>query len=161
MATNGKKALTPQRRRMLDPLALFEDRGLLPRTRLLDAWPRFGFTRPSLLRDGEWIPDIDVFERDGNTVMRVDLPGMKREDIEVKVEGGMLVVSGHREEEKEVKEEDYTYSERAAGEFSRAISLPEGVKERDIQATYTDGVLEVVVPLPKAAKPKSKKIEVK
>ena len=160
MATNGKQAVATRKHRMPDPFAWFEEGGLWPRVRWLDAWPRFGFSRPSPLRDGEWIPDMDVFERDGNTVVRVDLPGMKREDIEVAIEQGMLAIHGHREEEEEVKEKDYTYSERTTGEFSRAISLPEGVKEDDIEAMYADGVLEVVVPLPAEPASKSKKIVV-
>lgn len=159
MATNGKETMATRRRAVPDPLALFEEHG--PRRALMGMWPRLGFAMPSLLREGEWVPNIDVFERAGNTVVRVDLPGMKRDDIEVQVEHGMLVIKGHREEEKEVKEEDYTYSERATGRFSRAVSLPEGVNEGDIQATYTDGVLEVVVPLPATAPTKSTKIEVK
>lgn len=112
-------------------------------------------------REAEWVPDMDVFERDGKTVVRVDLPGMIRDDIEVAVERGMLVIRGHRDEEKIVEREDYTYSERAAGEFSRAISLSEGVDEDDIEATYADGVLEVVVPVRAEAEPEPKKIAVK
>jgi len=142
---------------MLDPLALFESGNLWPSARWFETWPRLGV--PSLLR-GEWIPDIDVLDKDGKKVVRVDLPGMKREDIDVSIENDMLVVRGHREEEKEIKKEDYTYSERATGEFSRAIRLPEGVKEKNVDATYTDGVLEVTVKLPAAAAPKAKKIAI-
>jgi HSP20 family protein len=160
MATNGKQAVATRKQRMADPFAWLEQSGLWPRARWLDAWPRFGFVRPAPLGDSKWIPDIDVFERDGKTIVRVDLPGMKREDLEVAVEQDMLVIHGHREEEKEVRREDCTYSERATGEFSRAISLPEGVLEDDIKAMYTDGVLEVVVPLPAEPAPKSKKIAV-
>jgi HSP20 family protein len=89
---------------------------------------------------------MDVFEREGKTVVRVDLPGMKREDIEVAVEGDMLVIKGKREEAQEIKEEHYYCAERAVGEFSRAISLPEGVTAAEIEGTYKDGVLEVVIP---------------
>jgi len=123
-------------------------------------WPRLG-RRPSLWRMEEWAPDIDVLEREGKLVVRADLPGVKREDIEVAVEGGMLVIRGRRHEEKEVKEEDYYRSERATGEFYRAVSLPEGVTADAIQATYTDGVLEVEVTRPKAAETKRVQVEVK
>jgi HSP20 family protein len=124
--------------------------GLFPRRRLL---------LPELRKAEGWIPDMDVFERNGNTVVRVDLPGMKREDVQVTVEKDMLLIRGHREEEKEVKEDDYYCSERATGDFSRGISLPEGVTTDQIQATYNDGVLEVVVPKP-AAGEKEKTVQV-
>jgi len=111
-------------------------------------WRRFWPTWPSLSHEAAWLPDMDVFEREGKTVVRVDLPGMKREDIAVAVEGDMLVIRGKREEAQEVKQQDYYCAERAVGEFSRAISLPEGVTADEIEGTYKDGVLEVVVPRP-------------
>jgi HSP20 family protein len=113
-----------------------------------------------LRRVGGWIPDMDVFEREGKTVVRVDLPGMKREDVNVTVEKDMLLIRGHREEAKEVKEDDYYCSERATGDFSRGISLPEGVKAEQIEATYNDGVLEVVVPKGAAAEEKTVQVPV-
>jgi HSP20 family protein len=104
---------------------------------------------------------MDVYEKDGKIVMQVDLPGMKREDIDVSVEGDMLVVRGHREEEKETKEEDYHRSERATGTFMRSIRLPEGTNSDAIQATYKEGVLEVSVPQPATPEPKELKVAVK
>jgi HSP20 family protein len=124
-------------------------------------WRRFWPAWPSLRREVEWMPEMDVFGRDGKTVIRIDLPGLKREDIDVTVEADMLVVRGRREEEKEVKEEDYYCAERSVGEFSRAISLPEGVSAEDIEATYENGVLEVVVARPLAAQGTPTKIDVK
>jgi HSP20 family protein len=116
---------------------------------------------PSLIREAAWVPEMDVFEREGKTVIRVDAPGMKREDMEVAVEGDMLEIRGKREEEKEVREEDYYCVERSTGEFSRAIKLPEGATAESIEATYTDGVLEVTVPHLAAEETKSVKIDVK
>ena len=123
-------------------------------------WPRLGlWHHPSLHK--EWAPNIDVLEREGKIVVRADLPGMKREDIEVAVEDNMLVVKGHRHEEKEINEGDYRRTERATGDFYRAVSLPEGVDGDAIEATYTDGVLEVTVPVPAAPEPKKLKVAVK
>jgi HSP20 family protein len=116
---------------------------------------------PALRREATWLPDMDVFERDGKTVVRLDLPGIKRENISVTVDNDMLLISGHRKEEKEMKEENYYCSERATGEFSRGISLPEGVKAEEIEATYQDGVLEVIVPKAVAATETSVKVPVK
>jgi HSP20 family protein len=124
-------------------------------------WPRRRLAWPALFREALWVPEMDVFEREGKTVVRVDVPGINREDIDVAVEGDTLVIRGRREEEKEIKEEDYYCAERAVGEFSRAISLPEGVRPEEIEATCQDGVLEVVIPRPAPAETASTKIEVR
>jgi HSP20 family protein len=108
-----------------------------------------------------WVPDIDVFEKDGTVIVRADLPGMKREDIDVSVERGMLVIRGSRREESEVKEKDYYRSERVTGEFYRSVAFPEGADPSKIEATYRDGVLEVKLPRPAATKPTATKIDIK
>jgi HSP20 family protein len=156
---NGNVAIQVQRRPALWPdefETLFgrAARGLFPRRHLLAGFP-------ALAREVAWLPDMDVFDRDGKTVVRVDLPGMKREDIQVTVEGDLLTVHGHRAEEKEVKEEHYYCAERATGEFTRTITLPEGVASDAIEATYQDGTLEVVVPKPAAKQPAPTKVAVK
>ena len=112
-------------------------------------------------RAEEWIPEVDILERNGDILVRADLPGMKREDIEVAVEGDLLIIRGHRKEEKEVKEEDYYRSERSVGQFARTFSLPEGVEADNIQATYQNGVLEVKMPRPVAPVAKKLKVPVK
>jgi HSP20 family protein len=122
------------------------------------SWPFRRWRRPVM---EAWFPDIDVFEREGKIVVRADVPGMKAEDLEVSVEGDLLLIKGHREEEKEVKEENYYCSERAFGEFSRTVRLPEGAAPDAIEAVCTDGVLEVSIPRPAEAAPKSVKVQVK
>lgn len=117
--------------------------------------------RPNIWGREEWFPDMDLFEQEGKIVMRVDLPGMKREDIDVAIEGDMLVVRGQRKEEKESKEEDYYCAERAAGSFYRSIRLPEGTSTDAIEAPYEDGVLEVKVPQPATPEPKKLKVAIK
>ena len=107
------------------------------------------------------MPDVDVFERSGKLVVRTDLPGMRREDIDVSVEGDLLTIKGHREEEKEVKEEDYFCSERATGEFTRTVRLPEGVSADHVEAQYENGVLEVKLPKPVATATAAVKVPVK
>ena len=125
-------------------------------------WPFLAPWRlPLLWRYEQWLPEMDVFEKDGNVVVRVDLPGMKREDIDVSLEDEMLVIRGHREQEKEVKEESYHRAERSAGSFYRALSLPEGIDPDAITATYKDGVLAVTVPQPPARQANKLKVEVK
>jgi HSP20 family protein len=107
------------------------------------------------------MPDVDVFEKDGNVVVRTDLPGLRPEDIDVSVEGDVLTIKGHREEEKEVKEEDYYCSERATGDFVRTVRLPEGVTADKVEAHYENGVLEVTVPKPAASVTAAVKVPVK
>jgi HSP20 family protein len=128
------------------------------------ARPMRGFwrMRPTMLRRDQWLPDMDVFEEEeGRMVARFDLPGMKRDDIEVAVEGDMLVVRGQRQEDKEIKEENYYCAERASGSFFRSIRIPEGTSPEDIEASYQEGVLEVRVPRPAAAEPKKLKVNIK
>jgi HSP20 family protein len=106
----------------------------------------------------EWMPDMDLFVRGGKLVVRADIPGVTREDVEVKIEGQTLVLQGEREEE--IKEEDCFQCERPRGGFVRTVDLPSGFDPRAIEAIYKDGVLEVTVP--KAALEKrAVKVEIK
>jgi HSP20 family protein len=105
-----------------------------------------------------WAPTVDMFDRENEVVVRAEVPGMSKEDIDISVLGNTLTISGERKSEEEVKEDDYYYCERSYGRFQRNIALPQGVGAEDIKASYKDGVLEVV--LPKKEEAKSKKIEV-
>lgn len=97
-----------------------------------------------------WTPDVEVFERNGQFMVRADLPGMKKEDISIEVTDDELVLRGERKHEKEEKEEGYYRSERSYGSFYRTVPLPEGVKIDQAKATVHDGVLEVQMPVAKA-----------
>jgi HSP20 family protein len=108
-----------------------------------------------------WLPEIDVFEKDNRLVTRVDLPGMKKDDVKVEIADGQLLISGERKSEVEEKKDKFYRSERQYGSFYRAVPLPEGVKLEDVQATFADGVLEVSIPLPPAQQAKSRTVEVK
>jgi len=110
---------------------------------------------PKLFRatngDAVWLPEIDVFEKDGALVTRADLPGLKRDDVKVEAAEGYLRISGQRKAEVEEKKDHYLRCEREYGHFVRTVPLPEGTVPDAITATFTDGVLEVRVPLPAAA----------
>jgi HSP20 family protein len=108
-----------------------------------------------------WSPDIDVFERDNKLVTRIDLPGMKKEEVKVEVTDGHLAIFGERKSEKEERKESEYRCERAYGSFYRAVPLPQGAKLDDIQATFENGVLEVTVPLPAKAPPAARRVEIK
>ena len=141
----------------------FTDRFLGRAMRGFDLWPWSGLGSIRSLMQGreEWLPDMDILEQEGKLVVRLDLPGLKREDIDIAIGGDMLVVSGHRSEEKETKEEDYYCAERSYGSFRRAIRLPEGANTDTIEATYKDGVLEMQIPRPTPPEPKRLRVEVK
>jgi HSP20 family protein len=113
----------------------------------LASGPRRRLRQQLRMRGGDWAPDIDVFEQENVTFVRADIPGVKRWDFEISVEGNTLHIEGHRDEEleKETKEAEY-YSERPLGRFSRAVELPEGVDPNAIEASYQDGVLELKIP---------------
>jgi HSP20 family protein len=95
-----------------------------------------------------WTPRIDAFEKDGNLVVKADLPGVKQEDIKVTIEDNSLVIEGERKTESEVKEENYFRSERVYGHFYRYIPLDFEASPDQVKASFKDGVLEVRVPRP-------------
>jgi HSP20 family protein len=110
--------------------------------------PRIRLTRPvlPLFVSKPFVPVTDVFLRKEDLVVRVELPGIEPENIDVTIEDGYLVIRGERKREEEITEEAYYRLEAAFGTFERFIPLPEGFEEHEIEALYTDGVLEVIVP---------------
>lgn len=113
-------------------------------------WPAFRFGRTA---EEAWTPQADVFEKDNRLITRIDLPGLKKEDVKVEVTDGYLAISGERKREEEEKGDQFYRCEREYGSFYRSVPLPEGVRLDDVKATFADGVLEVSVPLP--AKPEA------
>ncbi|HWA55008.1 MAG TPA: Hsp20/alpha crystallin family protein [Solirubrobacterales bacterium] len=100
--------------------------------------------------DGAWTPSVDVLRKNGNVILRADLPGIKPEEVKITIEDDVLTLSGEHTEVSEEEGDDYMRRERRCGSFSRSMTLPAGVKAEDIQSTTADGVLEVTIPLPKA-----------
>jgi HSP20 family protein len=133
--------------------------------RLLDGAP-FG-TLPfgrSLRRmpqlPGANMPRVDVFEREGNLVVKAEVPGVKKDDIDLQITDGDLVLRAERREEREVKEENWYRMERSSGSLYRRLPMPEGVQPDQIQATLTDGVLEVTIPKPQEKESQAQKIAI-
>lgn len=110
---------------------------------------------------GLWSPQVEVFERGNNLVVRADLPGLDRDNIDVEVENDNLIIRGERRNEFEDNKDNYYRSERSYGSFYRAIPLPDGVDANACNATFKDGVLEVTLPKPPEAKSRGRKIQVK
>jgi HSP20 family protein len=92
-----------------------------------------------------WTPAVDVVAKDNDMVIRAELPGMKRDDVEVSFHNGVLTISGERKEEEEHKDAGYLVKERRYGSFRRSMTLPEGIDEDKIKANFKDGLLEVTV----------------
>ena len=107
-----------------------------------------------------WAPKVDVVTKDNTLVTRVDLPGMKKEDVTVEVEDGFLTLSGVRKKETKEEKANVYREEREYGSFCRSVPLPQGVKADDVKATFNNGVLEVTVPLPAAVVPAGRKIPI-
>ncbi|TCJ17390.1 Hsp20/alpha crystallin family protein [Rubrobacter taiwanensis] len=105
------------------------------------------FIRPARRRGerSDWVPAVDVFNRGGDLVIRAELPGMKREDIDISLQNGVLTISGERRDERSEEGSGYLIRERSYGSFSRSMSLPDDVDESKIRATFKDGLLEVTV----------------
>ncbi len=119
----------------------------------------FGPVTPfEMIERDVWTPAIETFEREGKLVLRTDLPGLRREDVNVEIIGNELVVSGERKQEKERTAGGRHYSERRYGSFERRLTLPEGIKEENIEASFDNGVLEVSLAVPGR---ETHKIEVK
>jgi len=108
-----------------------------------------------------WSPDIEVFERHGEFVVRADLPGMTKDNVKVEVFEGNLIIGGERKEEKEQTEKGYYACERSYGTFHRAVPLPEGVKADEAKATFKDGVLEIAMPAGKVPEKHGRQLEIK
>jgi HSP20 family protein len=128
----------------------------------LAAWPTFG--RLLNLEDElerlfetplqAWAPALDVHEDKDAYTIRVELPGMKREDIDVSLQDGALVISGERKTETIKEDTEVHRQERFYGKFSRALTLPTAVSGDQVKAAYKDGILTVTLPKAEEAKPK-------
>ena len=99
-----------------------------------------------------WTPAIDIVRDNGNLVLRADVPGIKPDEIKIKIEDGILTVSGEHQEEKKETGDQYVRRERSYGAFSRSLALPAGVDPSKVKAETKDGVVEVRIPVPDEAK---------
>ncbi|HET9607266.1 MAG TPA: Hsp20/alpha crystallin family protein [Edaphobacter sp.] len=124
------------------------------------------FSRPSLRNSGkenltvaDWMPTVDISETEGEYLIKAELPEVRKEDVKVTVENGVLTLQGERRQEKEEKGKRFHRVERSYGSFVRSFTLPESVDESSVKAEYKDGVLNLH--LPKSEKVKPKAIDVK
>ena len=167
-ATDNKsqQAMQPSRGRndvvWRDPIAAFwnDPFGLFHR----DFWPFQRESWPSRAsRQGApalWSPQIETFQRGDQFVVRADLPGLKREDVNIELTDDSLTIEGERREEREEDREGYYRSERSYGSFYRVVPLPEGAITESAKATFKNGVLEVEVQAPPREVSRKRRIEI-
>ena len=117
--------------------------------------------RDTGLLEGAWSPAIDIYDSKDNVMVKADIPGMKKDEIDVSVHGDTLILKGEKKQEKETKEKDFVRTERFCGSFNRAIRLPSEVDAAKVNASYKNGVLELVLPKKEESKPKQLKIDIK
>jgi HSP20 family protein len=110
--------------------------------------------------DATWMPTFDLYEYNGELVLKADLPGLKKEDIRIYLEDGALVLQGERKEENKVEKESFYLAECNYGTFYRRMPLAFKVDFDKIVAQFTDGVLEVHIPMPAKELPKAQEIPV-
>lgn len=108
-----------------------------------------------------WAPALEVFERDNKFVVRIDLPGLKKENVKIDVTHDELTIEGERKLAKEEKEEGFYRTERTYGTFYRRIAIPEHVKAEAAAATFKDGVLEIEMPTIPIPEAKKRTVEIK
>jgi HSP20 family protein len=168
-APKGTEAMVPVVKRSAPPGPIWE-RDI---DRLFDSWAdefRHFFRWPRLWRPERWLPSreamrthmpaVDVYDEADAVVVKADLPGMAKDEIDVSLSGSTLTIKGEKKKEEEVKDEDYYRWERSYGAFARSIELPAEVKADEVKATFQEGVLEVRLPKTEAAKKKPTTVKV-
>ena len=161
LAPSGPFAGTPFQllRRMTEEMdrafeRLFDDAG----------FGRFGLSRPfsgpQPSSAGIWAPSVEAFQKQDKFIVRAELPGLKKDDVEVNVTEDAITIHGQRKEEQERNEEGFFHSERSYGSFYRTIPLPEGVITDSAEASFKDGVLEIRLQAPPNEVSKGRRIEI-
>ncbi|MGR3319020.1 MAG: Hsp20/alpha crystallin family protein [Candidatus Anammoxibacter sp.] len=113
------------------------------------------------LFERDWNPSIDVYDSDNEVLVKADIPGLKKDEIDVSIHEDLLTIKGEKKMENKVSEDNYYKSERFYGSFNRTIQLPSEVEHDKVKATYKDGVLELRLPKKEEAKTKHIAIDVK
>lgn len=123
-------------------------------------WEGFPLRDPTIGEGVDWTPSLDITETGKTVEVRAELPGMERKDIDITLDGDMLVIKGEKKHETEEKDRSYHRVERSFGSFYRAVRLPNDVKTEEIDATFKDGVLTVNLPKVKGAAKKVTHVDI-
>lgn len=106
-----------------------------------------------------WTPSTDMSEDENEYIIKMDIPGMTKDDIEVNFEDNRIIIRGERSEEEEEEKKDYIRKERYDGSFYRSFTIPKTVEEDQIKAKFEEGVLKINLPKAEVSKPKEVKVE--
>jgi len=162
MAKEEKKELTPYRSsRDISALEqmdrLFED---FFGRRFRPWWPGVRWPEIKWPTEVEVHPSADIFENKDEIIVKAELPGMAKEDVNVNITENSITLSGEKKKEEKVEKKDYYRLERSYGSFSRSFSLPGDVQTEKAKATFKDGILEIRVPKTEEAKKKQVKVKI-
>ena len=113
-----------------------------------------------LLTMADWTPSVDISETDTAYLIKGEIPGVKKEDVKITIEDGMITMRGERKQEKEEKDKKFHRVERSYGSFMRTFALPVNIDETKVQAQFKDGVLAVRLPKSPIARPKALDVKV-
>ncbi len=141
-----------------DPLCELED--MSDRLNRMFARPVTRTNGKETLRVADWMPTVDISETEGEYVIKAELPEVKKDDVKVTLEEGVLTIQGLRRQEKEEKTTKYHRIERSYGTFVRSFSLPDQVNESGVKAEFKDGMLNLHIPKSEKAKPRAIEVQV-
>ncbi len=128
--------------------------------RLFDDFDSNFFNFTPMVNNGNFMPAVDINEDTNNLYFIIELPGLAKDDVKLTVSEGVLSIRGEKKREEEHEDRNFYRMERSYGEFVRQFTLPEGVKEEDIEADFKDGVREIMVPKKEPSKPKEREISI-
>ena len=140
-----------------DPFRDFEN--LFDRYSKTLNWPKPA--NQEVMTTGDWAPRVDITENETEFMIKADIPEIKKEDIKISVDDGIVKISGERKQEKEEKNKKFHRVERFYGNFMRSFILPDNIDETKIDASFKDGVLNLKLPKTDKAKPKAIEVKVK
>lgn len=129
--------------------------------RMFDTFFRGGLSDETALVPTAWTPSVDIAEHDNEYVVKMEIPGVEKNDVKITMHDNVLTVTGEKKNEKESKGSSYHRIERAYGAFERSFALPSSVKADSIDAVFKDGILKITLPKSEEAKPKQIEVRVK
>lgn len=106
-----------------------------------------------------WEPEVDIFETKDNFVISTEIPGLRKEDIALTLEGDLLTLKGEKKIETASEQQNYQLNERRFGKFCRSFVIPDSIRPEKIKTSYKDGLLRISIPKPEVAKGKEIKVE--
>ena len=123
------------------------------------SWPRLG--SQEIMTSDDWAPRVDIAETEEEFIIKAEIPDVKKEEVNITVDNGVLSIRGERKKEKEEKGKRFHRIERYYGSFTRSFTLPDNVDESKIEASFKDGMLNLQIPKSKESKPKAIDVKIK